>query len=107
MPGRDGTGPVGMGPMRKGKGRCAGYASPGYSNVGAGAGRGRGFRRMYYATGLPGWARCGIYPHGYTSCADTGVEPAVSEKEILKDQVKFLEEQLKSVRERLDSLKED
>ncbi len=30
--------------------------------VGAGAGRGRagrGFRNMYYATGMPGWARYG------------------------------------------------
>ena len=42
MPGGDGTGPMGMGPMTgRAAGYCAGYAMPGYANpIG---GRGRGF----------------------------------------------------------------
>jgi len=59
MPRGDGTGPMGMGPMTgRGAGFCAGFAVPGYANpIGYGFGfeRGRGFRRMFYATGLPRW----------------------------------------------------
>jgi len=67
MPRGDGSGPAGMGPMTgRAAGYCAGYSVPGYLNPafgrggygGGGAwGRGRGYRHMYYATGLPYWAR--------------------------------------------------
>jgi Family of unknown function (DUF5320) len=52
MPGRDGTGPMGYGPMTGGRrGFCAGaYPS-------AGPGGGRGWRNQFYATGLTGWQR--------------------------------------------------
>ena len=48
MPGGDGTGPAGMGPMTgRAAGYCAGYPTPGYANPipgrGLGFGRGRGF----------------------------------------------------------------
>jgi len=57
MPRGDGTGPMGMGPMSgRGMGFCAGYQAPGYAGTGfgwrCGGGRGRGFRNMYYASGL-------------------------------------------------------
>jgi hypothetical protein len=56
MPRGDGTGPMGMGPMTgRGAGFCTGFAAPGYVNpvgYGCGLGGGRGFRRMFYATGL-------------------------------------------------------
>ena len=56
MPRGDGTGPMGMGPMTgRGAGYCAGYAVPGFVN--GVMGRRRGRRRMYYATGQPGWMR--------------------------------------------------
>jgi len=50
MPGGDGTGPGGMGPMTgRAAGYCAGYPAPGYVNPiggrGLGFGRGRGFGR--------------------------------------------------------------
>jgi len=92
MPGGDGTGPMGMGPMTgRAAGFCAGYGVPGYMNpipgrwglgaygygwrarapfwggwFGFGRGRGgRGWRNRFYATGLPGWARAGWYgPYG-------------------------------------------
>ena len=121
MPGGDRTGPQGCGPMTgRGMGYCAGYAMPGAANAGFGMGRGRGFRRMYYMTGLPGWARCGAYPYGfspYTAAGKADVDmgsPKSSkafwgenEKEILQEQAEFLEKQLKEVRERLECLEND
>ncbi len=53
MPRRDGTGPMGMGPMTgRGMGYCAGYAMPVYANARFGMGRGRGFRRMFRIFGF-------------------------------------------------------
>lgn len=105
MPRGDGTGPMGMGRMTgRGAGFCAGFATPGYANsVGFryGFGGGRGSRRMFYATGLPGWARFG-YP------AYDGVNEAVpAEKEFLSRQAEFLESQLEQVKKCLSSFKED
>jgi len=76
MPGFDGTGPMGQGPMTGGgRGPCVSGAgaqplTPGYRRGGFGYGRGlgygrgagfgrggRGFRNQYYATGLTGWQR--------------------------------------------------
>ena len=105
MPRGDGTGPMGMGRMTgRGAGYCAGVAIPGYTNsVGfaGGFGCGRGFRRMFNVTGLPGWARFG-YP------AIAGMyEPDISEKEVLSNQAEYLENQLQQVKKRLSNLKED
>jgi len=105
MPGKDGTGPMGMGRMTgRGTGFCAGFTDPGYVNpVGfrCGFGGGRGFRRMFYATGLPGWARLSYpaYPGTY--------KPDSGEKELLIRQAEFLESQLEQVKKRLSSFKED
>lgn len=97
MPGLDGTGPLGFGPMTgRGAGFCMGYAVPWgarYYGRGAGMGFGRGFRRMYYATGLPGWARFGYpgYPQ-YSNPVYMGNEDiAESEKELLSRQLGYLE----------------
>jgi hypothetical protein len=61
MPRLNGTGPRGMGPMTgRGAGFCAISATPGVVNRLFGCGghnRGRGWRHMFYATGLPFWAR--------------------------------------------------
>ena len=97
MPGFDGTGPLGFGPMTgRSAGYCMGYVVPqgtGYYGRGLGQGFGRGFRRMYYATGLPGWARFG-YP-GYPQIIDPvymeNDELAEREKELLSRQVEYLE----------------
>lgn len=105
MPRGNGTGPIGMGPgTGRGAGFCAGSAAPGYVNpVGFGCGFGgrHGFRRMFYATGLPGYVRFG-YP------AYTGVnEAAADEKEVLSRQAEFLESQLQQVKKRLSAFKEN
>ena len=70
MPGGDGTGPGGMGPMTgRAAGFCAGYPAPGYVNsvggrgmgMGWGRGRGGGFGR---GRGF-GWGRAGYgFPTG-------------------------------------------
>jgi len=55
----------------RGAGSCAGYERTGYGEPMLGRywgpgvcyrGRGRGWRNMYYATGLPGWARPAFVP---------------------------------------------
>lgn len=108
MPRRDGTGPMGMGRMTgRGAGYCAGIAAPGCANpvefvggFGRGFSRGRVFRRMFCATGLPGWGR-----YGYPAYAEAnGV--ACTEREILSNQAEFLENQLQQVKKRLSHLKE-
>lgn len=105
MPRRNETGPIGMGP-RTGRwaGFCAGFAAPGYVNsvdFGCGFSGFRGFRRMFYATGMPGYIRFG-YP------AYTGVnEASADEKEFLSRQAEFLENQLQQVKKSLSTFKEN
>lgn len=107
MPRGDGTGPMGMGPMTgRAMGYCAGYAAPRYANSGFGMGRGRGFRRMYDMTGLPGWARCGDYCSGFAPYVYPEMVPDVDEKVVLRNQAEFLEKQLKGIRERLKGFEE-
>ena len=108
MPGFDGTGPAGMGSMTGGgRGFCVAPASSvrprplGRRFFGRGGGRGR--RNMYYATGLPGWARGG---YGYPAF---GMEyaPDLSEKDeaqMLKEEAGLLKEELGAIQERLAAL---
>ncbi len=117
MPGRDGTGPAGLGPMTGGGfGYCAGYINPNPKrmtyNPGA-MGRGRGYRNFYNATGLPGYAR---FSMGLPAWGNTGYSPfevsqfpeqnidAKREAEILKNQEEFLSRQLSNIQERLSEL---
>lgn len=128
MPGGDGTGPMGMGPMTgRAMGYCAGYPMPGYANPGGGQGlwrgfgRGRGFRgrgggrgwrNMFYATGLPGWLRfgafgwpSGAFPRYFGGAAPYAAAPEPEmEKQALKAQADFLEESLASIKKRLNEL---
>lgn len=103
MPRGDGTGPM----TGRGAGYCSGIVAPGCANpveflggFGRGFSRGRGFRRMFCATGFPVWGRYG-YP-AYTEA--NGV--ACTEKEILSNRVELLEKQLQQVNKLLSYLKE-
>ena len=109
MPGGDGTGPLGLGPMTgRAMGYCAGFPVPGYLNPGYGRGRGWwGFGR-----GL-GWRRGWAYPYGaYPYGAYPAAFPAVpfaadaagSEAEFLRNRAKFLEEELGALKQRLETL---
>ena len=127
MPGGDGTGPRGAGPMTgRAAGYCAGYSAPGYVNPisgrgwfgygrgmgrgfnrgGFGRGGGRGFRNQYYATGMPGWARAGYGYPAFSGWADPyGVEPtAKEERDMLKDQAEALKQQLEDIHTRISTL---
>ena len=104
MPGYDGTGPRGMGPMTGGgRGYCALPAGT-RPRIGRffGRGGGRGWRNMYYATGLTGWQRAGypvydeVYPY---------VEPtADEEREILNREAETLKRGLEDIQNRLETL---
>lgn len=120
MPRGDRTGPAGQGPRTgRGMGYCSGYATPGYMNPGPGmgfgmgrglgggrGGGGRGWRNMYYATGLPGWARADWLPaYGQPPVTPYGVGPApVNEAEVLKAQAEYFEQALDDIKTRLAEL---
>lgn len=107
MPGVDRTGPLGEGPMTgRGRGTC-GASQPstsaqpefragrgfGRGRGGAGGGRGgRGWRHMFRATGVPGWARGEML---------AGVP--VSEQQGLEARARALESELAAVRAQIDS----
>jgi hypothetical protein len=125
MPRGDRTGPAGMGPRTgRGMGYCSGYSTPGYLNPGPGMGMGRGmgggrgggmggggrgWRNMYYATGLPGWARAGWAPAwGQPPVAPYGVAPtAGDEAELLKAQAEYFERALDEIKTRLTELERE
>ena len=107
MPGGDGTGPMGRGPMSgRAAGTCAGFGMPGSANpapgrgfgMGFGRGRGaggrgpvgggRGWRNMFFATGLPGWMRSG-------------------DQQELKTRVEALQSELDFIKKRLENTKDD
>ncbi len=88
MPGRDGTGPMGYGPMTEGRRGFCGDAAP---SPGRGAGRGR--RNQFYATGLTGWQR--VARADVQTATPMGDAP---------DPFARVEEKLAQVIERLDRL---
>jgi hypothetical protein len=123
MPGGDGTGPMGMGPMTgRAAGYCAGYPVPGFMNpmgmwglrgFGRGRGGGRGRRHWFYATGLTGWQRAaaGIPAWsgglGYTMpYAPVNAPVATREQQLnaLKGQAEYFEDALDGIRKRIEEL---
>jgi hypothetical protein len=105
MPGGDGTGPVGMGPMTgRGAGFCAGYPTPGYMSPvggrgfwGRGRGGGRGRRNWFYATGLPFWARLA----GYAMPQQPNKE---LERQALQGRADVLQSELDSIKKRMSEI---
>lgn len=109
MPGGDGTGPLGLGPMTgRAAGYCAGYPVPGYMNPipgrgfggwgrGLGWGRGWGARAAW---GVPpaGWPGYGATPYGWPQPTPE------QEADALKRQAEFLQGQLDAIQKRLDEL---
>ncbi|HSQ76245.1 MAG TPA: DUF5320 domain-containing protein [Bacteroidota bacterium] len=117
MPGGDRTGPLGMGPRTgRAAGYCGGFGMAGYANslpgrgfgMGFGRGRGargggfggggRGWRNMFYATGLPGWMRQGNFADPYQK-----PDPEL-EKQMLKNQAQTLQSELDSIKKRLGEI---
>ncbi|OQX80465.1 MAG: hypothetical protein B6D56_04975 [Candidatus Omnitrophica bacterium 4484_70.1] len=123
MPGGDGTGPLGLGPMTgRAAGYCAGYSVPGYMNPIPGRGwgwfgfgrgwgrgwfgRGRGWRNWYWATGLPGWARIlrGYPAFGGWVYPYAGEITPKQEMEILRNQAETLKQELDDIQSRISTL---
>lgn len=113
MPGGDGTGPAGMGPMTgRAAGFCAGYGVPGYANPvpgGFGYGRGRGFGRgggRGFGMGFRGgrWA-VPAYPPAYA--APVAAPVPQTEKDLLKQQADYLANALEDVQKRLAELESE
>ena len=123
MPGGDGTGPAGMGPMTgRAAGFCAGYPVPGYMNpsggrgfgaFGRGRGGGWGWRNQFYATGLTGWQRAGMgmpaygAPPAYPTPYAAPFGPAATEEqelEALKGQAEYFEDALEGIKKRIEEL---
>jgi hypothetical protein len=111
MPGGDGSGPMGMGPMTgRAAGYCAGYAVPGYASAMPGRGFGRG---MGFGRGLGrgrGWR--GAYGVGYgwagprpVPVLGGPVAPApASELDALKGQAEHLAAVLEDVKGRITEI---
>jgi len=110
MPGGDGTGPAGMGPMTgRAVGYCAGYPAPGFMNMIPGRGfwgRGRGgggWQRAGY-----GYPAFGGVPYGPAYAAPFA--PAMTreqEVEMLKRQAKYFEDALAAIKKRIEEQAED
>ncbi|RKX98944.1 MAG: hypothetical protein DRP55_07905 [Spirochaetes bacterium] len=120
MPGLDGTGPQGGGPMTgRGMGYCIGYVNPTYLGIGGGirggVGRGyvpgRGFGRgfgqgsMYNPRGIlrPRFVGSAVLPWGY---AENPYQPPPREQELatLNSYKKEIETQLGGIEKRIKEL---
>lgn len=119
MPGFDGTGPAGMGPMTGGgRGFCAslrpGMAAQPFVRGFSGRGGGRGRRNRFFATGLPGWQRASS---GYPAYGWPGIPfgmryygqewTAQEEKNALMDQVEVLKGQINELQNRIATLEKE
>jgi hypothetical protein len=121
MPGGDGTGPMGMGPMTgRATGYCARTSVPSYTNSIPGRGFGMGFghgfggrgrgggwgrRNWSYSTGMPGWARAvtGI-PTSGDNPPDSGAPTAEQELDVLKSQAEYFGGALENIKKRIIDL---
>ncbi len=108
MPGGNGTGPAGMGPMTgRGGGFCVGYAVPEYADpvggrgMGMGRGQGRGMSRgRGFGRGF-GWSgAAGPYPVPQNLTADQGLEG-------LKQQAEFMQNSLSQINDRIEQLEKE
>ncbi len=124
MPGGDGTGPRGFGPMTgRAAGFCAGFVNPGYANFPAGGGfrawgrgrggGGRGFRNWFCRTGLTGWQRAAGYMPAWGAPPNYGgtyyapplpVADRQQEADALKAQAEYLEDALEGIRMQIKEL---
>ncbi|MBD3317609.1 MAG: hypothetical protein GF344_17610 [Chitinivibrionales bacterium] len=112
MPGGNGMGPMGMGPMTgRGAGYCSGYGVPGYVNTqarGRGMGRGRGWGHGF-GMGMAwrrGWAPPAYAPDAYPPPYASGIPPR-NEAEALKSQAKYIQEALEDINKRIAEIEGD
>jgi hypothetical protein len=110
MPGGDGTGPAGLGPMTgRAAGYCAGSAAPGFISARGPWSGGWGRRNWFYATGLTGWQRAAYgypgVPYGMPYGAPFALTPTrEQELNVLKGQAEDLEDTLNGIKKRIEEL---
>ena len=119
MPGGDGTGPMGLGPMTgRAAGFCAGYDVPGYMNPlpgrgfgrgrgGWGRGGGRGFRHRFRAAGMTGPQRAamGMPAYGMPPYPAAFAPPTRDQQlDALKAQAEYVEGALGEIRKQIEDL---
>jgi len=115
MPGFDGTGPQGLGPMTGGgRGYCAVPLSgarpvyPGQRFFGRGGRRSR--RNWYYATGFTGWQRASMGMPAFGGWMNPSLYPygaeitPKQEADILKNEADLLKKQLEDIQSRIETL---
>ena len=118
MPGGDGTGPGGMGPMTgRAAGFCAGYSVPGYANPvggrgmgmgfgrgrGGGFGRGRGFGWGRAGYGMPAYGGA-VNPYAYGGVPFAPTVAPQQELDGLKGQAEYLVDALDGIKKRIEEL---
>ena len=112
MPGFDGTGPQGMGPMTGGgRGYCAvptnAQSGPvGGRFFGRGRGRGRGWRNGYWATGMPGWMRASYGYPAFGGWVNPNLPELTPKQEVdmLRGQAEIIKQQLDDIQSRISTL---
>ena len=105
MPGFDGSGPMGAGPMTGGaRGNCnpvnVGHPTDGYFGFGSGMAYGRGFRGGYgfsCAVGRRFTREVPMYPQAYSG------NPA-DELTLLKQQANIIKDTIDSISQRIDEI---
>jgi len=110
MPGFDGTGPAGGGPITGGgRGYCIAGAPYGsgrpYSGrgFGFGYGSGRGYRHRYWESGMPLWARRrGDWQ--VTGSYRQPIYPPEEEVSMLKTEAKILKDDMNAIERRIKEL---
>ena len=116
MPGGDGTGPLGLGPMTgRQAGYCAGYSAPGYANsipgrgrgfgYGRGFGRGRGWGRGFGRGFGLGWAG---YPYAqgnpYMTPSYSANFTPKQEADMLRAEANAMQEEISAINQRVKDL---
>jgi len=109
MPGGDGTGPGGMGPMTgRAAGYCAGYPVPGFANPIPGRGYGFGFGRgmgFGFRGGRGGRWAVPYYGYHVPYAAPYGAAPTrQKEIESLQGQAEYFENALAEIKKRIAEL---
>ncbi|MBW1759300.1 MAG: DUF5320 domain-containing protein [Deltaproteobacteria bacterium] len=109
MPGGDGTGPAGMGPMTgRGAGYCAGSSAPAFASPAFGRGFGRGLGLGFRGGRGRRWAPPqAAYGHAYGApyAGPYGATPTrQQENEALQNQAEYLEESLEGIKKQIAEL---
>ncbi|WP_066633427.1 DUF5320 domain-containing protein [Desulfolucanica intricata] len=104
MPGFNGTGPRGIGPMTgRGRGYCMSYVEPGADfTPGLGWGGGRGRRYCYNVSSVPRWA--GWRQRFPVQAVYAPPSNNEQEMELYKEQIKNLEDALEQAEKRIKEL---